>query len=66
MAEVRYREEGYTGNSYTIVEYDGYMSVFVYRGYIRGDSFVLYPLRSLRKGERREKKIISIREVSRG
>jgi hypothetical protein len=50
MAEVRYREEGYTGNSYTIVEYDGYMSVFVYRGYIRGDSFVLYPLRSLRKG----------------
>jgi hypothetical protein len=48
------------------VEYDGLMSVFVYRGYIRGDSFVLYPLRSLRKGERREKKIISIREVSRG
>lgn len=65
MANVTYRDEGHDGSAYKIVEYHGPMAVYAFRGYLKGDYFVLYPFKSLRKGERREKKIISIREVRR-
>lgn len=67
MANVTYREEGYDGTrqAYTVVEYSGPMAIYVFKGYLKGNVFVLYPFRSLRKGERREKKVIPIREVRR-
>lgn len=67
MAEVTYREEGYDGTrqAYTIVEYSGPTAIYVFKGYPKGDNFICYPFKSLRKGERREKKIISIWEVRR-
>lgn len=67
MANVTYREEGYDGTrqAYTIVEYSGPTAIYVFKGYPKGDNFICYPFKSLRKGERREKKIISIREVRR-
>ena len=65
MANITYRDEGHDGSAYKIVEYHGPMAVYAFRGYLKGDYFVLYPFKSLRKGERREKKIISIREVRR-
>ena len=65
MANVTYRDEGHDGTRYTIVEYQGPMAVYVFKGYLKGNSFVLYPFKSLRKGERREKKTISISEVRR-
>lgn len=68
MNDVVYKEEGYdaTRQAYTIVEYNGPASVYVFKGYLKGDYFVLYPFKSLRKGERRDKTVISIREVKRG
>ena len=68
MTDVVYKEEGYdaTRQAYTIVEYKGPASVYVFKGYLKGDYFVLYPFKSLRKGERRDKTVISIREVKRG
>lgn len=68
MTDVTYRDEGFDGarQAYTIVEYRGPMAVYVFKGYLKGDSFILYPFKSLRKGERRDKTVISIREVKRG
>ncbi len=63
MAVVTYRQEGHDGSAYRIVEYHGVMPVYVFRGYLRGNVFHLYPFRSLVKGERRDKKMISISEV---
>ena len=63
---ITYRDEGHDGSAYLIVEYKGPVAVYSYKGYLKGDYFVLYPFKSLRKGERRDKKIISIREVKRG
>ena len=65
MANVTYRDEGHDGQAYIIVEYHGPMAVYVFKGYLKGDMFVLYPFKSLRKGERRDKATISIREVRR-
>ena len=65
MANVTYRDEGHDGAAYTIVEYSGPMPIYIFKGYLKGNVFVLYPFRSLRKGERREKKTISISEVRR-
>ena len=61
-----YRDEGHDGSAYTIVEYKGPIAVYVFKGYLKGDYFVLYPFKSLRKGERREKTTISIRQVKKG
>ena len=61
-----YRDEGHDGSAYTIVEYQGPVAVYVFKGYLKGDYFVLYPFKSLRKGERRDKTVISIRDVKRG
>ena len=68
MTDVVYKEEGYdaTRQAYTIVEYKGPAAVYVFKGYLKGDYFVLYPFKSLRKGERREKTTISIRQVKKG
>lgn len=68
MTDVTYRDEGYdeSRQAYNIVEYKGPMAVYVFKGYLKGDYFVLYPFKSLRKGERRDKTVISIREVKRG
>lgn len=63
MANVTYREEGHDGRAYTIVEYHGGMAVYVFKGYLRGNVMLLYPFKSLVKGERREKTTISAREV---
>ena len=67
MANVTYREEGYDGTrqAYTIVEYSGPTAIYAFRGYLKGDYFVLYPFKSLRKGEVRGKMTLSIREVRR-
>lgn len=65
MAEVTYRDEGHDGSAYKIVEYHGPMAVYAFRGYLKGDYFVLYPFKSLRKGEVRGKMTLSIREVRR-
>ena len=66
MTDITYKDEGFDGKAYTIVEYHGPMAVYVFKGYLKGDTFILYPFRSLRKGERRDKTVISIREVKRG
>ena len=66
MTDVTYKDEGHDGSAYTIVEYNGPASVYVFKGYLKGDYFVLYPFKSLRKGERRDKTVISIRDVKRG
>lgn len=63
MANVSYRDEGFDGRAYTIVEYQGGMAVYVFKGYLRGNVFHCYPFKSLIKGERRDKKIIGIGEV---
>ena len=65
---ITYRDEGHDGarQAYTIVEYRGPVAVYVFKGYLKGDYFVLYPFKSLRKGERREKTTISIRQVKKG
>lgn len=63
MANVSYREEGHDGRAYTIVEYHGSAAVYVFKGYLRGNVFHLYPFKSLVKGERRDKKTIGIGEV---
>lgn len=60
---VTYRDEGHDGRAYTIVEYHGGMAVYVFKGYLRGNVMLLYPFKSLVKGERREKTTISAREV---
>ena len=65
MAAITYRDEGHDGSAYKIVEYHGPMAVYAFRGYLKGDYFVLYPFKSLRKGEVRGKMILSIREVRR-
>ena len=67
MANITYRDEGYDGTrqANTIVEYSGPTAIYVFKGYPKGDNFICYPFKSLRKGERREKKIISIWEVRR-
>lgn len=65
MANVTYKDVGHDGRAYTIVECHGGMEVYCFKGYIKGDTFVLYPFKSLRKGERRDKTTISIREVRR-
>ena len=65
MANVTYRDEGHDGASYKIVEYHGAMAVYVFKGYLRGNVMLLYPFKSLVKGERREKTTISAREVRR-
>ena len=65
MANVTYRDEGHDGRAYTIVEYHGGMAVYVFKGYLRGNVMLLYPFKSLVKGERRDKKIIGIGEVRR-
>ena len=68
MTDVTYRDEGYDSlrQAYTIVEYHSGMAVYAFKGYLKGDSFILYPFKSLRIGERRDKTVISIREVKRG
>ena len=66
MNDVTYKDEGHDGTAYTIVEYKGPIAVYVFKGYLKGDYFVLYPFKSLRKGERREKTTISIRQVKKG
>ena len=63
MASTSYRDEGFDGRAYTIVEYQNAMAVYVFKGYLRGNVFHLYPFKSLVKGERRDKKIIGIGEV---
>ncbi len=67
MSDVTYRDEGYdsTRQAYNIVEYHGVVAVYVFKGYLKGDSFVLYPYKSLRKGERRDKTVIYIKQVKR-
>ena len=65
MANVTYRDEGHDGAAYNIVEYHGGMAVYVFKGYLRGNVMLLYPFKSLVKGERREKTTISAREVRR-
>lgn len=65
MANITYRDEGHDGSAYKIVEYHGQMAVYAFRGYLKGDYFVLYPFKSLRKGEVRGKMTLSIREVRR-
>lgn len=62
---ITYRDEGHDGAAFKIVEYQGVMPVYVFRGYLRGNVFHLYPFKALVKGERRDKKTISIREVRR-
>jgi hypothetical protein len=66
MADITYKDSGHDGSAYTIVEYHGVVAVYVFKGYLKGDSFVLYPYKSLRKGERRDKTVISIKQVKRG
>jgi hypothetical protein len=66
MADITYKESGHDGSAYTIVECHGPVEVYVFKGYLKGDSFVLYPYKSLRKGEKRDKTVISIREVRKG
>lgn len=68
MTDITYREEGYdeSRQAYNIVEYQGVMAVYVFKGYLKGDYFILYPFKSLRIGERREKTTISIRQVKKG
>jgi hypothetical protein len=65
MTDVVYKEEGYdaTRQAYTIVEYSGPTAIYVFKGYPKGDNFICYPFKSLRKGERREKMPIPMREV---
>lgn len=65
VADITYRDEGHDGSAYKIIEYHGPMAVYAFRGYLKGDVFVLYPFKSLRKGEKRDKMTISIREVRR-
>ena len=67
LAEVTYREEGYDGTrqAYTIVEYSGPTAIYVFKGYLKGNVFICYPFKSLRKGEVRGKMTLSIREVRR-
>ena len=67
MTDVTYRDEGYdeSRQAYNIVEYQGVMAVYVFKGYLKGDYFILYPFKSLRIGERREKRVISIKQVKR-
>ena len=65
MANVTYREEGYDGRGYTIVEYRGPMCVYIFKGYLRGNVFHCYPFRSLIQGEKRNKMTLSVSEVRR-
>lgn len=65
MLPTKFKIEGHEGDALTVVEYSGVMSVFVYRGFVNGNTIKLYPKRSLCRGERRSKKTLSIWEVSR-
>lgn len=60
----KYVIEGHNGRAYTIVEYRGVTAVYVYEGFLRGNTFILYPFRSLCYGERRNKTTIGLSEVS--
>ena len=66
MADITYKDTGHDGSAYTIVECHGPVEVYVFKGYLRGGSFILYPHKSLRIGERRDKTVISIKQVKRG
>ncbi len=49
--------------SYIIVEKRGFVSVYCYDGYLRGNTYTLYPRRSLLRGERRDKMTLSVHDV---
>lgn len=51
-------------NCYIITEMLGYLPVYCYDGYLRGNAYHLYPRRSLIKGERRDKRTLSVHEVT--
>ena len=61
--DTTYKIEGHDGAAYTVFEYRGPTSVYVYRGFIRGNVMHLYPKHSLCRGERRSKITVSLREV---
>lgn len=65
--EVKYIIEGYDNRKgcYTITEMHGYMAVYVFDGYLRGNTYHLYPRRQLIRGEKRGKLVLSIHEVKR-
>lgn len=65
--KTRFVIDGYDNRkgTYIITEMLGYLPVYCYDGYLRGNTYHLYPRRSLIKGERRDKRILSVREVSR-
>lgn len=50
--------------SYIITEMIGYLPVYCYDGYLRGNTYHLYPRRCLIKGERRDKRVLSVYEVT--
>lgn len=60
----RYKITSHDGNAYIIREHSGVTPVFVYRGFLKGNVFKLYPLRSMRRGEHRTAHTVSVSEVS--
>lgn len=65
--KTRYVVDGYDNrkNCYIITEMYGYLPVYCYDGYPRGNVYHLYPRKSLCKGERRDKRTVSVHEVQR-
>ena len=61
----RFVIDGYDNRkgTYIITEMLGYLPVYCYDGYLRGNVYHLYPRRSLIKGERRGKMMLSAHEV---
>ena len=64
MADARYKIVAHDGGAYIIHEYHSFFPVFEYRGFLRGNVFKLYPLRSMLRGERRTARTVSVSEVS--
>lgn len=65
MLNTKFKIEGREGDSYLVFEYSGAGAIFVYRGYINGNTIKLYPKHSLCRGVTRSKKTLSIMELAR-
>ena len=66
-SKTRFVVDGYDNRKscYIITEMFGYMPVYCYDGYLKGNVYHLYPRRSLCRGERRDKRTLSVHEVER-
>ena len=64
MPKTKYKIVAHDGGAYIIHEYHSFFPVFEYRGFLRGNVFKLYPLRSMLRGERRSAHTVSVSEVT--